>query len=132
MRQLTFPVWRTPAHERLPQVLARPPVFARGVVTMAIFQRTRFTLPAVLAVAFKIGDSVHASSVVATGVGAAVVCVYTKGVKRISIMEEKYLLMLHKAPSQPSLQIHWNALILSTQVPPFSQGLTLQSLMSIK
>lgn len=40
--------------------------------------------------------------------------------------------MLHNAPSQPSLQMHWNAFTLSTQVPPFSHKLILQSLMSTK
>lgn len=40
--------------------------------------------------------------------------------------------MLHKAPSHPSMHIHWKALTLSTHVPPFSHGFTLQSLISAK
>lgn len=40
--------------------------------------------------------------------------------------------MLHKAPSHPSMQMHWKALTLSTHVPPFSHGFTLQSLISAK
>jgi hypothetical protein len=50
------------------------------VVAVAVLQRASLALPAVLAVALEVRDSVHAGAVVAAGVGVAIVsiCKYEK------------------------------------------------------
>lgn len=75
---LTLPARRTPACERVAQILARASILARAVVAVTIFQLTRFPLPTIPAVALEVRHFVCATSVVLARIWVAFVRIWKR------------------------------------------------------
>lgn len=74
-RKLTLPIRGAAADEGIAQILARAAIFARGVVTVAVFERTSFALPSVCAFTPEIRNAVNATAVISARIWKTVVCI---------------------------------------------------------